>query len=76
MKTKTSITLSSEVLNEIDKLLENTGNRSAFIEKAIWKYLDNLKIELINKKDLKILNENAKRLNKEAEDVLTYQVEI
>ncbi len=76
MKNKTSITLSKEVLQEIDKLITASGNRSGFIERAIWKYLDSQKKELRNKNDLKILNENANRLNKEAEDVLTFQVEI
>ena len=76
MKNKTSITISSELLLEIDKLITNSGNRSAFIEKALWNYVSHLKKQLRNKEDLKILNENAPRLNKEAEDVLAYQVEI
>ena len=76
MKNKTSITLSSEILREIDALITNTGNRSAFIENALRNYLNLLKKELRNHEDLKVINKNAARLNKEAKDVLTYQVEI
>jgi metal-responsive CopG/Arc/MetJ family transcriptional regulator len=76
MKSKTSITLSSDVLQEIDKYAMNSGNRSAFIEKAVWCYLVSLKKGMRDKTDLEILNNNAHRLNKEAEDVLTYQIEI
>ncbi len=76
MKQKTSITLSPEILKEIDKLIQDSGKRSAFIEKAIWKYLDYIKKELRNKHDLNILNKNANRLNNEAIDVLNFQIEI
>ncbi|MFW6139512.1 MAG: ribbon-helix-helix domain-containing protein [Spirochaetota bacterium] len=76
MKNKTSITLSTEILREIDEIIANESNRSAFIEKALRNYLNHLKKEKRNNKDLRIINTNASRLNKEAEDVLTYQVEI
>ena len=35
MKVKTSITLSKEVLSQIDRYAEGAGNRSAFIELAV-----------------------------------------
>lgn len=75
MKVKTSITLSEEILHAIDQILGESKNRSAFIEYALRDYLRKRSITLRNEKDLEILNKNSKRLNREAEDVLTYQVE-
>jgi len=76
MKNKTSITLSAEILREINELITDKGNRSAFIENVLRNYLNQLKKEMRNHEDLKLINKNAFHLNKEAEDVLTYQVEI
>jgi metal-responsive CopG/Arc/MetJ family transcriptional regulator len=75
MKVKTSITLSEEILHAIDQILGESKNRSAFIEYALRDYLLKRSKALRNEKDLEILNRNSKRLNKEAQDVLTYQVE-
>ena len=75
MKVKTSITLSEEILHAIDQNLGESKNRSAFIEYSLRDYLLKRSKALRNEKDLEILNRNSKRLNKEAEDVLTYQVE-
>jgi len=74
MKVKTSITLSDYLLEEIDKLLGQSGNRSIFIENALAYYLEMKRRENRNKKDLELINKNHSFLNKEAEDVLEYQV--
>ena len=76
MKIKTSITLSEEVLVEIDKISGETRNRSAFIEIAIRDFLKKRAKKIRDDRDLEILNKNSKRLNREAEDVLSYQVEL
>jgi metal-responsive CopG/Arc/MetJ family transcriptional regulator len=76
MKVKTSITLSDSILEEIDNIISLNGNRSLFIEKAIIYYLEKRKKDERNKKDLEIINKTAAKLNKEAEDVLSYQVEL
>jgi metal-responsive CopG/Arc/MetJ family transcriptional regulator len=75
MKTKTSITLSSEILYQLD-MVNKDGNRSSFIEKALWQYMELLKRNYRNNNDLQIINEKSTILNKEAEDVLIYQVNI
>ena len=74
MKVKTSITLSEDVIKIIDKRISDFKNRSDFIEHAIISYIERLKKEEQDAKDLAILNKEADRLNKEAEDVLSYQV--
>jgi metal-responsive CopG/Arc/MetJ family transcriptional regulator len=76
MKGKTSITLADSILEEIDNIISLKGNRSLFIEKAIIYYLEKRKKDERNKKDLEIINKTAAKLNKEAEDVLSYQVEL
>ena len=76
MKVKTSITLSKNLLKEIDLIISKPGNRSLFIEEAIKNYLMQKKRNLRNKNDLDIINRSADELNKEAEDILSYQVNI
>jgi metal-responsive CopG/Arc/MetJ family transcriptional regulator len=72
MKVKTSITISSELLSELDAITTD-GTRSEFIEKAIRGYLELLGKDLRDKKDLRILNSESESLNSEAIDVLSYQ---
>jgi len=73
MKVKTSITLSKEILDLIEKNIEKTENRSRFIENAIRYYMKHYQQSIRDAKDLSILNENYQKLNKEAEDVLDFQ---
>lgn len=74
MKVKTSITLSEDILKVIDKRLHDFKNRSDFIECAIRAYIDKLIKDEQDARDLAIINKEADRLNKEAKDVLSYQV--
>ena len=75
MKVKTSITLSQDILKEIDELLVDSGNRSIFIEEAVRDYIERNKRDTRNRSDLELINNCAEELNKEAEDVLTFQVD-
>ena len=75
MKTKTSISLSQEILARI-RTLTSEGNRSDFIEKALWRYIEILHREERANRDIEIINNTANRLNKEAADVLSYQAEL
>ncbi|MDR2071125.1 MAG: hypothetical protein LBP81_06910 [Treponema sp.] len=72
MKTKTSVTLSNEILTQLDNIT-SVGNRSNFIEKALWRYIELLQREKRNQDDLNIINKASSYLNKEAEDALLYQ---
>jgi metal-responsive CopG/Arc/MetJ family transcriptional regulator len=74
MKTKTSITLSEDVIKAIDKLSGQYKNRSEFIELALRHYIAQLIRKQRNARDLEIINQRAERLNEEALDVLAYQV--
>ena len=76
MKVKTSITISEDLIREIDELSSQYGNRSALIEKAIRDFLTAEANRRRDIKDIEILNRRSDALNKEAEDVLAYQVDL
>jgi Arc/MetJ-type ribon-helix-helix transcriptional regulator len=76
MKVKTSVTLSEDIIREIDELSGRYGNRSALIEKAIREFLSAEASRRRDIKDREILNRRADALNREAEDVLSYQVDL
>ena len=76
MKTKTSITLSDELIKSIDQFGKSYKNRSDFIETAVKVFIKQIELEQQNSRDIEVINTNAERLNSEASDVLTYQVKI
>ncbi|MGD0947445.1 MAG: hypothetical protein ABSA52_08440 [Candidatus Binatia bacterium] len=59
-------------MTAIDRQTRRRARRSAFIENAVRSYLTVLPAG--DRKDFGIINRWAKRLNEEAEDVLSYQV--
>jgi metal-responsive CopG/Arc/MetJ family transcriptional regulator len=76
MKVKTSITLSEDLIHKIDALVSQYGTRSALIEQAVRAFLAAEVKRVQEAQDLEILNRRAEALNAEAEDVLSYQVEL
>ena len=76
MKVKTSITLSEDIVKEMDDFLGQSGNRSALVEQALRTYLNVKAQEMRDARDLEIINKRAHKLNKEAQDVLSYQVDL
>ena len=76
MKIKTSITLSEELISEIDELSSQYGNRSLLIERAIRDFLAAESKRRRDLQDSEIINQRADALNREAEDVLSYQVDV
>jgi hypothetical protein len=54
----------------------NGGSRSETIERLLRESFARHLRRTRDRKDLEIINRNAEQLNQEAEDVLTYQVEI
>ena len=74
MKVKTSITLSRDLLDAIDARARRGRGRSKFIETAVRAFLDRTRRDERDVKDVEILNRRARQLNREAADVLGYQV--
>ncbi len=75
MKVKTSITLSEDVVEAVDELAGEVGNRSEVIETALRSYIAQKKRDEQNSRDLKIINRRHARLNREAEAVMAFQGE-
>jgi metal-responsive CopG/Arc/MetJ family transcriptional regulator len=73
MRVKTSVSLSSEILTQVSHYAPG-GERSDFIEKALWKYLEIIRRNERNQIDLERINSVASFLNAEAKDSLEYQV--
>lgn len=73
MKVKTSITLSDDLLDEIDRRSDEFRSRSEFLETAARGFLRQLAKTELEERDLSIINRRADALNAEAEDVLSYQ---
>ncbi|MEE8412859.1 MAG: type II toxin-antitoxin system CcdA family antitoxin [Acidobacteriota bacterium] len=73
MKTKTSITLSEELLYRLDRLIGPGGNRSAVMEEALSAYLTDRERRRRDALDREILETDARRFAREARDVLGYQ---
>jgi metal-responsive CopG/Arc/MetJ family transcriptional regulator len=76
MEVKTSITFSEDVLRALEEHAAVYKNRSDFIEAAVWAFIKQKIRDEQNAQDLKILNRRAEALNKEANDVLAYQVPV
>jgi metal-responsive CopG/Arc/MetJ family transcriptional regulator len=57
-------------------MIKGHTNRSSFIEQALRHYIASKEREQRNRADLEILNEHADSLNREASDVVSYQVEL
>ena len=72
MKCKTSITLSQDVLDEVDRNAR-AESRSAFIERVLREHFRERARTELYARDLERLNREAGDLNAEAEEVLEYQ---
>lgn len=76
MKLKTSITLQEDIVKTIDRLVRKGESRSLTIERLLREGLAARARRAADDRDLALLNRYAEELNAEAEDVLTYQVEL
>ena len=75
MKVKTSITLSKELLREIDARVEaQQRSRSEFIEEALREFLAHADRTALQVREAALLRKHARSLNAEMADVLEFQV--
>lgn len=73
MKIKTSVSLEKSVAEALDRVVGRGGSRSAAIELAVREFLERRLQQSRDAREVAIINKHAARLNREAEDVLTYQ---
>lgn len=73
MKIETTISLDPELLKELNRLLAANGHSSLseLIEELLRGFLAKEKRTTYDLHELNLINQNADRLNQEAEDVLT-----
>lgn len=76
MRVKTSVTIDEHVLRTIDKATSRSRSRSRVIEDAARDFLARRARSAREARDLAILNEAADGLNREMEDVLSYQADV
>ena len=72
MKVKISITLSEDLLDEVDRAA-GSESRSTFIEGVLRGFLRRRALDQEQDRDREILDRVAEALNEEALDVLRYQ---
>jgi metal-responsive CopG/Arc/MetJ family transcriptional regulator len=73
MKVKTSVSLSEQLLCEIDREIGEDGNRSQFVEKALKRYFRLQRKAERDAHDAAIYAKHADKFNAETEDVLADQ---
>jgi metal-responsive CopG/Arc/MetJ family transcriptional regulator len=73
MKSKISITLSSELLADIDRLAGRRYSRSEVIDRLLQHSLLKRKRERIDAEEVEKINRNAEYWKREMRDVLKYQ---
>lgn len=73
MKEKTSITLSSDILAQVDRNAGSKASRSAFIENVLREYFKVRAREAINARDLELINAHSDYLAHESHDLDAYQ---
>lgn len=70
MRVKTSITLPADLIARLDRV---DRNRSAVLERAARSWLAQVEREARDRLDLEIIEKNAERMNRDAEENLSYQ---
>lgn len=72
-KVKTSVSLSREVLEALDQVANDRGQRSALVERAVVEFLARRGRKARDARDVEIINANAEEMNREAEAWLELQ---
>ena len=73
MKTKTSLTLSEDLVESLDKLAGPKVSRSAFIEDILRDFLNRRTQARRDAREVAAINKHAAQLNAEMSDALSFQ---
>jgi metal-responsive CopG/Arc/MetJ family transcriptional regulator len=73
MKTKTSLTLSEDLVASLDRMAGAKVSRSAFIERILREFVERRAQERRNARDAAAINRHAGKLNAEMGDALGFQ---
>ena len=75
MKSKTSITLSEDIIAGVKRAGRKGESRSETIERLLRERLSEEAARRAREREIALINRHADELNAEMADVLTYQVE-
>ncbi|MBP6014120.1 MAG: hypothetical protein KBA31_17970 [Alphaproteobacteria bacterium] len=75
MKQKTSLTLSEDLLETLDKMAGPDVSRSSFVEKILRDFVDGRAQARREARETAAINRHAARLNAEMTDVLAFQAD-
>jgi metal-responsive CopG/Arc/MetJ family transcriptional regulator len=73
MKVKTSLTLSADLLQELDRMAGEEDSRSSFIERILRSFVDQRAQRRRLAREVAVINEHASKLNAEMSDALSFQ---
>jgi len=73
MKVKTSLTLSEDLLKELDRIAEPQVSRSSFIESILRNFLEQRAQRRRLGREVAAINQHAAKLNAEMSDALSFQ---
>jgi len=73
MKTKTSLTLSGDLIARIDKLAGSKISRSSYIEQILRDFVDGRAQARKDAREIAAINRHAAQLNAEMNDALSFQ---
>ena len=73
MKTKTSLTLSGDLIARIDKLAGSKISRSSYIEQILRDFVDGRAQARKDAREIAAINRHAVQLNAEMGDALSFQ---
>lgn len=74
MKVEAHIKLEKALLDAVDNLSGGEDRRSELIEQALQAYVNSIARRDADERDVEIINQHAKELNREALDSLDYQI--
>jgi metal-responsive CopG/Arc/MetJ family transcriptional regulator len=74
MKSKTSLTLSEDLIASIDKLAGPNMSRSAYVEQILREFVDRRAQARKGAREVAAINRHAAELNSEMNDALSFQV--
>jgi len=73
MKAKTSLTLSDDLLRELDRMAGPKVSRSSFIERILREFVEQRGRQKRLAQEVAAINEHADKLNREMSDALSFQ---
>jgi metal-responsive CopG/Arc/MetJ family transcriptional regulator len=73
MKAKTSLTLSDDLLEDLDRMAGPEVSRSSFIERILRDFVEQRARQKRLAQDVAAINQHAEKLNSEMNDALSFQ---